>query len=61
MHLHGRLFAEWLHVLVPYQCPWPNPRWEEDTLKGGTEDASTGKGDKTMSCEFIHILQLIDL
>ena len=59
VHLHGRLFAEWLHVLVPYQCPWPNPRWEED--KGGTEDASSGKGDKTMSCEVIRILQLIDL
>jgi len=44
VHLHGRLFAEWLHVLVPYQCPWPNPRWEEDDQAhmsnaaiGGTE------------------------
>lgn len=30
VHLHGRLFAEWLHVLVPYKCPWPSPRWRED-------------------------------
>merc|ERR1712224_1109521 len=31
--LHGRLFAQWLHYVLPHQCPFPH--------KSGTARAST--------------------
>lgn len=61
VHLHGRLFAEWLHVLMPYQCPWPSPVWQQDDRADMSLGAGYMKVGKPISWRGLNLKTIQDL
>lgn len=60
VHLHGQLFSEWLHVLLPYRCPWPKPRWTEEDLSHLFPDISAISG-REVALESWYVESMRDL
>jgi len=51
VHLHSRLFSQWMHHAYPYECPYPH---EAGAIKPQTADdwvKSTGQGSASASAE----------
>lgn len=42
LHLHGRLFAQWLHYAFPYECPYPHMSSKHKPLTPSALQSQTG-------------------